>query len=125
MPTSGFKTITFPTVICERFDRAYAKSRKVLKRRGIRSTSGYVSNTMLDILRNQEAMKDYPPRFEILGSGHGRIVLLDRENDRAVEVITKDEEPFCPSCDSRECAHVGYVYGRGLHNPKAVKASMN
>ena len=110
MPKEGFKSITVAEEIYDRFQEVYYANRADLAQRGVRSLSGYVSYMLKAAMDKDETFAKHKPKISLLMNEDDRVILMDNEENRVVEVAQKDGELFCHYCDSAECVHIGFVY---------------
>ncbi len=120
MPKDGFRSITIPETVYDRFQDAYTGNKAELAVRGIRSLSGYLTHMLEDVMRLDEAVAEYTPRMKKVSVDDGRAVLLDRHENRIAEVVVRDGLLYCQLCEVGNCLHVGFA-----HSLPEVYAFMN
>ncbi|MBP2624542.1 MAG: hypothetical protein KAF24_01075, partial [Nitrosopumilaceae archaeon] len=73
--------------------------------------------------------RDGITNHEILSPAYPyRIVLKDNIKNRIIEVVFKNNEPYCLFCDNKDCVHIGFVFSlpdvykilsiKGIKSPK-------
>ena len=110
MPKDGFRSITIPATVYDRFQDAYSGNKAELAVRGVRSLSGYLTGMLEELMRADEAVAGHTPRMKKISVGDGRAVLLDRHENRIAEVVARDGLLFCQLCEDNNCLHAGFAY---------------
>ena len=110
MPKEGFRSITIPETVYDRFHTAYTGNKAELAIRGIRSLSGYLTRMLEERMRSDEAVAEYTPRMKKVSVDDGRAVLLDRHENRIAEVVVQDGSLYCQLCEVSNCLHVGFAH---------------
>ena len=110
MPKDGFRSITIPETVYDRFHDAYTGNKADLAVRGIRSLSGYLTHMLEEVMRLDEAVAGHTPRMKKVSVDDGRAVLLDRQENRIAEVAVRDGSLHCQLCEADNCLHVGFAH---------------
>lgn len=110
VPKEGFKSITVSETVYNRFSDTYARNKKALEVKGIRSLSGYVSYMLEERMQENEALARHAPLLEKISVDDDRIVLLDKAKNRVAEVTVQNGALFCQLCEETDCLHVGYAF---------------
>ncbi len=128
MPKDGFKSITVSETVYNRFYDIYKENKIDLTMKGINSFSGYITYMLEDVMQKNNEMSRYYPKLEKISSDDDRIVLKDNIKNRIIEVVFKNNEPYCLFCDNKDCVHIGFVFSlpdvykilsvKGIKSPK-------
>lgn len=110
MPKDGFKSITLPEAVYQRFNNDYDNNRKDLAIRGVRSLSGYISHLLEERMAETEVLARQTPVIKKVSFDGNRVVLLDSVANRIAEVIIQGGDLVCQLCERDNCMHVGFAY---------------
>lgn len=110
MTKIGFRSITIPESVYERFSRDYQESKNDLAVRGIRSLSGYISYMFESRMQENETLARRAPMIKRVSTDSDRAVLLDNTTNRIAEIVFQNGELFCQLCEESDCLHTGFAY---------------
>ena len=112
MTTSGFKTITVPDKIYEKYTEIYKKNKIILNSKGINSLSGYFTSQMAQIINEDKVFSKFTKKIQLQSIDDDRIILLDTVINRVVEVQFQKsfDSLICLVCNSHKCYHIGFCY---------------
>ncbi len=111
MPQSGYSSITVAATVYDRFVYMYKRDQEHLARIGIRSFSAYVSHRIKDCVYRIDAHVNGKTPMKIVYSDNRRTILIEKEQDRAVDMVLKDDRLRCTVCERYDCIHIGYALG--------------
>ena len=111
MPKRGFKSITVSEIVYDRFWQIFFDNKDELSMKGINSFSGYVTNSLEQMMRNDDTVARHTPKIEKISVDDDRVILKDNIKNRIVEVQFNKNDLFCIFCDSKDCKHVGFSEG--------------
>lgn len=109
MPKTGYKTITIPEEVYDRF-KSYKDSEEVRSQKGEHSLSKYVSQVLEERMLEDEAMARSAPMLKKITIDGDRIILRDSKINRIVEVVVQQGKLYCEMCEADDCLHCGFCY---------------
>ncbi len=128
VPKDGFKSITVSETVYNRFYDLYKENKINLTMKGVNSFSGYITYMLEDVMQKNNEMSRYFPKLEKISADDDRIVLKDNIKNRIIEVVFRNNEPYCLFCDNKNCFHIGFVFSlpdvykvldtKGIKSPK-------
>lgn len=109
MPKTGYKSITVPEEIYERF-KTYKDTDGVKNEMGSYSLSKYVSYMLEERMLQDKILAESAPMLKKISIDDDRIILRDRKANRVVEVIIQQGKLYCELCEDDSCLHCGFCY---------------
>ncbi len=108
MPKSGYKSITIPEELYDRF-KSYKDNNSGY------SLSKYISQMLEGRIIQDKAIHESNPIIKKIGSEKDTTVLRDYTTGQIVEVGVRQDtlgKPtlYCESCNSSRCIHCGFCY---------------
>lgn len=117
---SGYCSITVNEEIYNFYKRNYESKKKELKRKGINSFSGYITNVLEEIMEKDELLAHQAPFLEEFGYDEttNTIFIKDNRTKRIASIFVSREGLRCDIDDRDDCIHIGFA----LSLPKVYKA---
>lgn len=109
MPKPGYKSITIPEQIYDKF-KTYKDTDGVKNEMGAYSLSKYVSFMLEERMMKDEVFAKNAPMLKKIGIDDDRIILRDKKINRIVEVVVKNNTLYCELCEAENCIHSGFCY---------------
>lgn len=103
MPKSGYKSITIPEEIYDRF-KSYKDNDSDY------SLSKYVSRMLEERIIQDKVMRESDSIIKKIGSDGDTMVLRDHTTGMIAEVGARDGELYCKTCKDSRCIHCGFCY---------------
>lgn len=103
MPKPGYKSITIPEELYDRF-KSYKDNDSDY------SLSKYVSQMLEGRIIQDRVMHESNPIIKKIGSDADTMVLRDYTISRIVEIGVRDDKLHCKWCNSSTCIHCGFCY---------------
>ncbi|MCY3854618.1 MAG: hypothetical protein OXF28_04395 [Thaumarchaeota archaeon] len=129
MPKDGFKSITLSEIVYNKFYNIYKENKVYLTMKGINSFAGYITYMLEDIMEKDKESSRYFPKLKKISSDNDRIILQDNIKNRIIEVIFRNNEPYCLFCEEKNCFHIGFVFSLPevykILNKNGVKYTIN
>ena len=111
MPRNGWKTITVPEYVYNRFKKEYDEKKEEYHLKfGISSFSAFIAKLLSERLEKLERKER--PRLEHLNVYEDHVKIVDNVMNRIASVYFNGKgKVYCDVCDVDSCIHVDYAIG--------------
>lgn len=109
MPKTGFRSIRIDSYTYDKFRTRFEENRKQLEINGVNSLSGYMSYMLKPYIQEGFSPGETPMMKRLCVEG-GHIILMDKTQQKIVDVFVQDGQLYCKECGTYSCIHIGFVH---------------